>query len=181
MKFFVIYSFDCIKSDSVKRYQPPKVRTWEYSEGDEQFEYDYLEGDWVGGKHRKYCRTLSESEFFDFVNHCELEPEGCKTMGSLTGDGWMPAISMRSEQYTAIVSAYITPIPEGDECDQIPNTEQGWVELEQCMQAILEDTLDFELGDDTVIDFVLRNRTEQEVHHVYQWRLEQNGQLSLSV
>jgi len=53
-KYFVIYSFDCPRDQSVKQYQPSNLKKWTLTEGDDQYEYDYLEGDWLKGKHRKY-------------------------------------------------------------------------------------------------------------------------------
>ena len=60
MQFSVIYSFDCPRGVSVKWYLPggcyrkAKANPWQLTEGDEQYDYGYLEGVWEHGKHRKF-------------------------------------------------------------------------------------------------------------------------------
>ena len=125
MRFYVIYSFDIPRSESVKSLQPPKHRKWELTEGDESYEFDYVAdecGDesYRNGKHRKYCAELSKEEFDDFVDHCGLYPEDIETMGSLTGLGWMPAISFNDYDDPNVITknAYVTPLLESPQCKQ---------------------------------------------------------------
>ena len=111
MKYFVIYSIDCQGLDSIGQYQPPKYRTWDCTEGDDQYEYDDLEGEWEKGKHRKYVKELTSDDFRQFVDHCCLYAEDVETMGSLTGMGLLPAICFNCDFETAILNAYVTPLP----------------------------------------------------------------------
>jgi hypothetical protein len=117
MQFSVIYSADVPADVDVLDYAPPPAESvWDETEGDEQFEYGYLEGRWEEGHHRKWCGLLDRDEFDRFVEHCRLVAEDVQTMGSLGapgfGYGWAPAISFRGDDPDAIQSAYVTPIPE---------------------------------------------------------------------
>jgi len=127
MRFSVIYSADVPEGISIKDYAPPQVgRLWSLTEGDDQFEYGYLEGRWEKGKHRKWVALLTRKQFDAFIDKLGLYAERTETMGSLGapgfGYGWSPAISFTSDHENAIVSAFVTPLPEttkdgGDERD----------------------------------------------------------------
>lgn len=126
MQFSVIYSVDVPQGTSIKHYAPPQVRQWNLTEGNDQYEYGYLEGRWEKGKHRKWTALLTRKQFNAFVNKLGLYAERTETMGSLgapgLGFGWSPAISFTGDHEDAIVNAYVTPIPEtkkagGDERD----------------------------------------------------------------
>ena len=71
------------------------------TEGDGQYEYGYLEGDWEKGKHRKWCAMLTKAQFTEFVRATGLVAESTETLGSIGapgfGFGWSPAISFRDE------------------------------------------------------------------------------------
>ena len=118
MLFSVIYSADCPRCKSITRFHPPHAgRLWDKTEDDRQYEYSYLEGDWEKGKHRKWCAMLTKDQFTEFTEATGLIAEDVQTLGSLGspgfGFGWSPAISFiddRTER--AILSAYVTPIPE---------------------------------------------------------------------
>ena len=89
----------------------------ETTEGDEQYDYGYLEGDWERGKHRKWCGVLTKDQFNEFVQSTGLFADSTQTMGSLGapgfGFGWSPAISFRDDGgRRAVLNAYVTPIPE---------------------------------------------------------------------
>lgn len=114
MRFYVILTIDIPRAEYINRYAPSKRirRKLTLTEGDEQYEYDYLEGIWEHGKHRKYCGELNRKDFEEMVSDCGLLADTVETMGSLTEFGWFNAISFRSEHYSAIVSAYVTPIPD---------------------------------------------------------------------
>ena len=127
MRFSVIYSADVPEGISIKDYAPHQVgRLWSLTEGDDQFEYGYLEGRWEKGKHRKWVALLTRKQFDAFIDKLGLYAERTETMGSLGapgfGYGWSPAISFTSDHENAIVSAFVTPLPEttkdgGDERD----------------------------------------------------------------
>lgn len=118
MLFSVIYSVDVPADENLDRFAPPDLSLWDETEDDEQFEYDYLEGEWQGGHHRKWCALLTRDQFDEFVEHCGLSAENTQTMGSIGapgfGIGWAPAISFTGDDPDAIQSAYVTPIPEVD-------------------------------------------------------------------
>lgn len=123
MLFSVIYSVDVPEDTNIENYVPPQAEElWDQTEGDESFEYDYLEGLWENGSHRKWCAILDREQFDDFVSSSGLYAERTETMGSIGapgfGFGWAPAISFTSSDEDAIQSAYVTPIPETKrECD----------------------------------------------------------------
>ena len=127
MQFSVIYSVDIPQGVSIKNFAPPQVgRLWTLTEGDQQYEYSYLEGRWEKGRHRKWTALLTRNQFDAFVGKLGLHAESTETMGSLGapgfGFGWSPAISFTSDDQDAITSAYVTPLPEttkegGDERD----------------------------------------------------------------
>lgn len=117
MKFSVIYSIDTPTDVDVLDYAPPQVADlWDQTEGDEQFEYSYLEGRWEEGHHRKFCSVLTREQFDEFIRRTGLVAESCETMGSIgapgLGFGWAPAISFNGDDPDAIQNAYVTPLPE---------------------------------------------------------------------
>lgn len=112
MRFFVIYSLDVPDGESIRPYQPPNVRRWDRTEGDESYEYGYLEGCWERGKHRKYVALLERTAFDAFVDHVGLRAEDCETGGSLMGFGHLPAISFDARDADVILNAYVTPVPQ---------------------------------------------------------------------
>ena len=125
MLFSVIYSVDCPRTERISRFQPPQLRKhWDRTEGNEGYEYGYLEGDWEKGKHRKWCGLLTKEEFERFLDSTGLVADSTETMGSIGapgfGFGWAPAISFQDDgSERAILSAYVTPIPETrkEHCD----------------------------------------------------------------
>jgi hypothetical protein len=116
MQFSVIYSVDCPEDENIARFAPPDLDLWDQTEGDERYEYGYLEDRWENGSHRKWCAILDREQFDEFVEQCGLVAESTETMGSLGAPGfgfaWAPAISFSSHDSDAIQSAYVTPIPE---------------------------------------------------------------------
>ena len=129
MLFSVIYSADCPRCESIAQFRPPHVRKlWDLTEGDDQYEFSYLEGDWERGKHRKWCALLTKDQFNQFVESLGLVAEDVRTMGSIGapgfGFGCAPAISFNdSGDVRAVLNAYVTPIPETNKQDW---TEQDW-------------------------------------------------------
>ncbi len=118
MLFSVIYSIDCPRSEKIGRFRPPNARKlWNMTEGDEQYDYGYLEGEWERGKHRKWCAMLTKEQFQEFIDHTGMIAEDVETMGSIGAPGfdigWAPAISFQDDGTEwAILSAYVTPIPQ---------------------------------------------------------------------
>lgn len=129
MLFSVVFSADIPRSESIARFRPPHARKlWQQTEGDSQFEYSYLEGDWERGKHRQWCAMLDKDQFTEFVEATGLVAEDVQTMGSIGapgfGFGWAPAISFTdSGEERAILNAYVTPVPEVKKQDC---TEEDW-------------------------------------------------------
>lgn len=102
---YVILSVDTTAdeySDS-EALRMPKVGTWTQTEGDEQYEYDYLaeeSGDesYRDGKHRKYVATLTTEEFEEWLASESWDREDAEpTMGMLTDLGWLPAYALRDD------------------------------------------------------------------------------------
>lgn len=141
MLFSVIYSVDVPQGVSIKPYTPLQVgRLWTRTEGDEQFEYSYLEGRWERGKHRKWTALLTRKQFDAFVEKLGLVAEDVQTMGSLGapgfGFGWSPAISFRNDEEDAIVSAYVSPIPE---IEKAAFDERDWQRVRQAIINVYGD------------------------------------------
>jgi hypothetical protein len=135
MLFSVIYSVNVPQGVSVKPYTPPQRSLWTKTEGDEQYEYGYLEGRWAGrGKHRKWAALLSRKQFDAFVEKLGLVAEDVQTMGSLGapgfGFGWSPAISFNGDDEDAILNAYVTPIPE---IEKESYDEQDWQRVREAV------------------------------------------------
>lgn len=117
LQFSVIYSVDCTRDTNILPHTPSWGR-WDTTEDDDQYEYDYLEGDWEGGQHRKFCAVLSREYFEKFLAEQELKAEDVETMGSLgapgLGFGCSPAISFNGGEDGVMKNAYVTPFPELD-------------------------------------------------------------------
>jgi hypothetical protein len=124
MLFSVIYSVDAPEDVAINRYAPPQPELWDQTEGDECYEYGYLEGLWSEGSHRKYCALLNRHQFDAFVSELGLYAEDVHTLGSIgapgCGYGCSPAISFTADDPDAILSAYVTPLPEVEKelCDE---------------------------------------------------------------
>lgn len=142
MQFSIILSIDVPSSvrigeilNSIGRKVRRKLTQ---TEGKEQFEYGYLEGDWKGGDHRKLCGLLSRDAFDDLCCRLGLQAEDVETMGSLGapgfGVGWSPAISFRAADTAAIVEAYVTPVPEF-EATREPNPK-AWDRVKKAVLAV---------------------------------------------
>lgn len=137
MLFSVIYSVDVPSDETIDDFNPPSLGLWDQTEDDDQYEYDYLEGVWENGSHRKWCAILTRQQFTEFVEHCGLTAEDVETMGSLGapgfGYGWAPAIAFNSDDPCAIQSAYVTPIPEveREECG-----EHDWQRVRSAVLAV---------------------------------------------
>jgi len=135
VQFSVIYSVDVPEGVSVREYAPPQAgRLWTKTEGDDQFEFGYLEGRWEKGKHRKWTALLTRKQFDAFVDKVGLYAESTETMGSLGapgfGFGWSPAISFNADHEDAIVNAYVTPLPR---TTKEGGNERDWQRVRQAV------------------------------------------------
>lgn len=102
---YVILSVDAMpdtySGDSCLRM--PKSGEWTQTEGDEDYKYDYLGEEYIGGKHRKYVALLSEEEFDAWLSdECYADREdarsqGERTMGMLTEYGHLPAYALNDD------------------------------------------------------------------------------------
>jgi len=140
MLFSVIYSVDVPSYASIRGFLPRRsvLRHMDCTEGDEEYEYDYLEGCWEKGKHRKLVGLLIRPHFEALVEDCGLYAEDVETMGSIGAPGlfpevWCaPAIAFNAEDPEAIQSMYVTPIPE---VLGINITEERW---ERIRRAVID-------------------------------------------
>jgi hypothetical protein len=135
MLFSVIYSVDAPEGEDIDYYAPPQVdELWQQTEGDEECGYTYLEGAWENGQHRKWGAVLDRDQFDEFVSKLGLYADDVETMGSIgapgLGYGVSPAISFSRDDPDAILSAYVTPIPEveKDHAD-----ERDWQRVRQAV------------------------------------------------
>jgi len=137
MKFSIIYSVDCPEGENISRFSPPDLDLWEQTEGDDQYDYGYLEGRWENGSHRKWCAMLNREQFDEFVEHCGLTAESTETMGSIGapgfGFGWAPAISFNGDHEDCIANAYVTPIPE---VERESFDEEDWERVRGAMLSV---------------------------------------------
>jgi hypothetical protein len=137
MLFSVIYSVDCPEDENISDFVPPDLDLWDETEGDDQYEYEYLEGRWAKGSHQKLCGILDKDQFNEFLKHTGLFAERCETMGSIGapgfGYGWAPAISFRSDNPDCIASAYVTPLPE---TNKVAGNESDWKRVRGAVLAV---------------------------------------------
>ncbi len=110
MRAYVIYSFDLTAdaSSATIEMMRPKVGEWVETEGDDQYEFDYLadecgDENYRDGRHRKYVAELTETELAAFVDDVfgysldEARERSEPTMGSITEFGHLPAYSLNAE------------------------------------------------------------------------------------
>ena len=137
MQFAVIYSVDVPADTDLSLYQPPDLSLWQETEGDEQYELNYLEGVWEHGHHRKWAALLNREQFDAFVDHTGLTAEDVETMGSLGAPGfdfgWAPAISFDGHAPDALQNAYVTPIPE---TRKPRSSDQDWQRVRSAVLAV---------------------------------------------
>lgn len=139
MRYGVIYTVDIPRTIAIGSYKPPHPSRWRLTEGDDQYEFDYLEDVWAKGKHRKWVGELSQEQFDNFVEDQCFYAEDCETMGSLgvpwteSGFGIAPAVSFRSDnEYNAFLGAYVTPLLEKQDAEKLREVygedEEAWWE-----------------------------------------------------
>ena len=146
MQFGVIYSID-VPGRKTKFGEmspmniPGQKGIWCKTEGDEQYDYDYLENEWKAGRHGKYCACLTKKQFIDFVKQTNLFADSIETMGSLgcpNPNGiclsLSPAICFNGDFRDKIAKAYVTPYPEIKK--KTVFTERDWKRIRKTMIRI---------------------------------------------
>jgi hypothetical protein len=139
MLYHIIYSVDVPQKISITLFKPPYIKRWKQTEGDKQYEYSYLDGDWEKGKHRRWVGTLLSGQFKEFVEEQELYATDDDNGGAIGSPanyfGWSPAIIFRrrdsSLAYNCIDSIYVTPEPEDPDfialgIDKDSHEEEDW-------------------------------------------------------
>jgi hypothetical protein len=132
MTFGVILSIDCVKKRDIESYMPSAelLEQMDKTEGDESFEYDYLEGPWEGGHHVKLVCLIDEKDFNCLVKEMGLYADDTETEGIIgapwtpSGFGWAPAMNFDGEDFEAIINAYVTPFPANKKRKEL--TEKEW-------------------------------------------------------
>lgn len=140
MQFSVIYSVDVPRDVSIKHYMPSQRHLFTQTEGDSQYDYEYLDGPWRKGKHRKLCAVLTREQFDRFVLDCGLDADSTETTGSIGapgfGYGWAPAIAFNGADYDAITSCYVTPVPKRITSREKPIDDVAWKRIRNAMLAV---------------------------------------------
>lgn len=133
MDFSVIYSVDVPEDEDAADFAPPELDLWDQTEDDK--EYDYSEGVWENGHHRKWTAILNREQFSSFVDRCGLFAENIETGGSIgapgCGLGCVPAISFSSHSSVAIQSAYVTPLCNKQNCN-----EKDWERVKRAILSV---------------------------------------------
>lgn len=146
MEMSVIYSVDCPREVSIRKFNPPKSqrRLWQLTEYDGQYEYSYLEGRWSKGKHRTWVARLTREQLDEFLDHTNLFAEDVQTMGALgapgCGYGLAPAFSFRTDDPDAIQNAYVTPLASGPEMVEFLATVNEEYDADLPVPRILTDS-----------------------------------------
>jgi hypothetical protein len=146
MKFSVIYSVDVLNgNESIQCYMPSQRHLFDTTEGDECYEYGYLADEcgnesYRKGKHRKLCGILNRKQFERFLSDTGLYAESVETMGSIGapgfGCGWAPAISFTADESSAVVNAYVTPIPEVEIKSEKSNRSESWNRIKRAVLSL---------------------------------------------
>lgn len=117
MRFSAVCSVDVPRSESLRRYLPGRLRSWQQTEGDESYELHHLGADWRNGKHRKFVAILDKIEFADFVRLNALFATEVQTSGVVGSSGfgwrWVPTVTFHrgSDDRPVYASAVVTPSP----------------------------------------------------------------------
>ena len=133
LNFYVIYAVDVPNDCELDSYLPREsvMLMLDRTEDDDEYQYDYLEGCWEDGHHGKWVGELTSRQFEQFIWDTYMGAEDVETGGSLTGFGWLPAISFSAKHYSPIVSAYVTPF--------IPDESLGDDDWDTIRDMILEE------------------------------------------
>lgn len=143
MRFSVIYSVDCAMGEPIGQYSPPRSRAWQMTERDDGQPDEWCGELWGGKcKHRKWCALLTRKQFDEFIDKVCIHAEDVETMGSLGapgfGYGLAPAISFIDHGPEAILSAYVTPIPDVEPKRELTpeRSEQVWRRVRSAVLAV---------------------------------------------
>lgn len=135
MLFSVIYDVDIPSDANMDFYTPPRVEElWQQTEDDSSSECNDI---WPGCQHRKWAAVLNREQFDEFVEKLSVYADSAETMGSIgapgLGYGVSPAISFSSGADDAVMSAYVTPIPEvSKKCFD----ERDWQRVRKAMLSV---------------------------------------------
>lgn len=138
MRWYLIFDMDFFADTSEQMIESmkPDHGHWVQSEGDEEYDLDYL-GDEIGGangerykngRHRKWIAELSDEEMRKVEEHdllIDIDTDSREpTMGAITENGHLPAFAINFDGMewnaggvTPVITAsvYICPLPESDE------------------------------------------------------------------
>ena len=131
MRFSIILSIDCDSETNIGTLRPT-TRSLYKTEGDEQYEFEYLGGTWVKGHHRKWCGVLTKKTFEKILFQYGLSMQMTETLGMIGsphGQFSAPAISFTVENGDEIIDAYVCPLPNKKEQRKFPPTEEGWKKI----------------------------------------------------
>ena len=140
MNYGILLSVDVPSSEDIEDFLPPAsiLGTLEVTEGDEEYGYDYLEGEWEQGYHRKLVGVLNQAQFDELVLLLDLYAEDVETTGSI-GVPWgstrnlsAPAVSFQSRSRCAIIDAYVTPIPSFEPVNR--SEDEAW--QDRCWERV---------------------------------------------
>lgn len=120
MRFAIIYSVTTSVNSYPTNFAPPSEQEWHETEGDSDYEVPdaYAEDaqnedvyGWKNGRHRKWTANLSEDEFLDFIELCDLtmlDGEGSAIGAIGLGESRACVFEGRDDE-TVIQEAYVTP------------------------------------------------------------------------
>lgn len=108
-------------------------------------------------KHRKYVGVLSQKETIQFLD--ENFSTTCKTMGSITELGWLPAISFSNEEDLFYLNAYVSPIFDEKDDENLmkdlekhPQPKMLMAVLNGKIEKILADLEEFKVEESIQVD-----------------------------
>jgi hypothetical protein len=143
MLFSIIHTVDCHGGVNIGYYLPRRslMRQLRITEDDAEYEYDYLEGSWEKGHHRKLVGVLTRPQFEAFMEDTGIWAfdEECEVIGSpACWWGVAPAMVFRTEDPNTVVSCAVTPLPEvvGSPA---PYDEKVWDRTKKAVLALYGD------------------------------------------
>lgn len=146
MLYSIIYSVDVVRNMSIVPFAPCPRKRWRQTEGDDQYDYDYLGEEYKNGKHRKWAAVLNQEQFDRFVVDLDMEAQDVETGGSLGGLlpdgqcylGCLPAISFDMQNSEVIDGhAYVTPFPEVEQTWQGRSEEAAYRVFDRIRRAVI--------------------------------------------
>jgi hypothetical protein len=124
LNFFIVYSIDA-PTDELTTWQPPKKLKQTAA---------YKKAHMVS---RRYAGLLNKDEFNKFVKSKGLIMTPHNTMGSMTDEGWLPAMEFLNKENVNIF-AYVTPLPEVEQRKKQTKarSDRLWARLKTAMLGI---------------------------------------------